>query len=229
MSAILLLALLSTPPAPPTPLGPPAGPRLPAAGTTQPAVPRFGDRGTYAPSGSLSLGHSVSTSGLWATSSRASTPNLIARSVGTTNISIEPGVDYFVWDRIALHLELLAQYNTSSDGSSYALGAGAGAGYYVPLSERFGLFPRAKVSGFYQKFQASQVGSLSVGYFPYNSSHDAAYFTADLPFVAHFGQFFLGAGPRITQRLWQSSDVNPYASSLRTGIQLVTMIGGWLD
>ncbi len=223
MSAILLLALLSTPP------GPPAGPRPPGPGATQPVGPRFGDRGTYAPSGSLSLGHSVSTSGLWSTSPTASTPNLIARSVSTTNISLEPGVDYFVWDRIALHLEVLAQYNSSGDGSSYALGAGAGAGYYVPLSERFGLFPRTKVSGFHQKFQASQVGSLRVGFFPYNSSHDALYFTADLPFVAHFGQFFLGAGPRFTQRLWQSSDVNPDASSLRTGIQLVTVSGGWLD
>ncbi|CAN0575708.1 unnamed protein product, partial [Laminaria digitata] len=165
---------------------------------------RFGDRGTYAPSGSLSLGYT-------------STPNLAARSVSTTSTSLEPGVDYFVSDRLALHLEVLAQYNTSSDGSSYALGAGAGAGYYVPLGERFGLFPRAKVSGFHQKFQVSQTGSLRVGYFPYNPSHDAIYFTADLPFLAHFGRFFLGAGPRFTQRLWQSSDVNPYASSLRTG------------
>lgn len=236
MSLLAALLVLGTlPPAPPAGPQAPTGPQAPDAMAAPAVSPGFGDRGTFAPSGVISVRHSVYGPTLVLTSSPQTVPPTLPQTVpqtaqpSVTTVSFAPGVDYFVLDRLSIMISVLAEYSAGAGWHGYALGTTLGAGYYFPINERFGLYPRASFTSVYEKTIYTGAPGIIDPYISTGGTRSSVYADFELPVLVHFGQFFLGLGPRLTQRLSRSAVVYEPNAALRTRIQLVTMIGGWID
>jgi hypothetical protein len=144
---------------------------------------RFGDAGTLSPSGTIA--------GAYATN----TPSHEA------SILFAPTLFYFVLDGFAVGGGVGFLYSKNPDGSimtSYSVAPAIG--YNLHLSNRFSLFPNARL-GFSWYTGAGLLNNTS------------SQLLIEAPLLAHFGNFFVGAGPYL----------GPPAATLG----FTTVTGGW--
>jgi len=149
---------------------------------------KFGDPGVVVPSGSLAVG-TVS---------------------GTTEIDLQPTLQFFTTPNVAFGLSLLYIHLSNDNGSTSVYGLAPSLGYNLRLGDALSIFPQASLS--YENTATTgreDRGILGLGLF--------------VPVLIHpVRHFFIGFGPD-----FQISGPTDDLFSTR-GLIVQTVIGGWL-
>ncbi len=193
--------------------------------TAPPPEPAYGDAGTLSPSGVLGVSFE-----------QFRTTNPMIAPEEQTSLMLAPGVDYFVLDDIAVSAAFELGYTWGGFADFRTLGLSLGGAYNVRITDHMSLVPRVALAvGHYKTFPAEVTvrpdGTtvLSTYYAPPD------YLQVDLriglPLLVHFAHFFLGVGPRLSQRLLTRVDGGFSGTEFyhrRTSFAFVTTLGGWL-
>jgi hypothetical protein len=136
-----------------------------------------------------------------------------------TEISVEPGVDYFVARRVSLGFEAALTHQAGSGSNVDLIEAGPRVGVVVPLGRHLALYPRLTVG----------VGHVDASYESSTPGPAAyAWVGADAPFVVDVApRFFVGFGPRFVQEVWRHFD-SGYSGDRLTRIAAQGLLGGWI-
>lgn len=146
------------------------------------AAGSFGAEGTIVPGGSIVLSHSNSP---------------FDNDGSFTNLYLAPELTYFALENLAFGAGLNFGISAAPGFINYTYGIQPIVGYYVPVSDSIGLFP--KVSLLFSKYHLDSdvpVLGTSGGY-----SASSWSFRAGAPMLFHFGNFFLGFGPQFDRQL----------------------------
>jgi len=171
---------------------------------------KFGDKGVISPLGSISLGYTSYNGG------------------STTNFTFAPGLLYFVIDNLAVGGQI--QLNFQSGGGPRTVGFGLGpmVGYNIPLDSRFSIFPSGGLSLNVNNNSLSGPGPST------SATNTSLYFDANVPFLYHVGNYYLGVGPNLFVSLYSSAATGgPLGTASRSASRNVavgvsTVLGGWL-
>lgn len=180
---------------------------LAAAPTPQGKV-RFGDAGTWSPSGVFSFSHQIyKTRG--------------GERFASNELFLAPRLDYFVVDNLSVGVGLLASVEWIEGLSEKAIGVSLGAGYNLWVGKQLSLDPQLDLV-FVQAWRSSDY---------YDSvNQQALNLAAQLPLLVHFDHVFLGMGPAVSQRLVTHNDVSNLASANpATNVRFSMFVGGWID
>jgi len=152
---------------------------------------RFGDAGVLVPSGSISFSRQQ------------------VQTLHSTDLIVQPNVQYFVIPHLALGLGVTYGRSWFSPGAASVYGLQPSVGYDVPLLDGVSLFPRAFFSFTHLTGSGPDANIVTSGIFAPVLFHAARH-------------FFLGIGPSATAA-GRFSD--PFEAK---GLALQTVIGGWL-
>jgi len=126
----------------------------------------------------------------------------------TTNIQLQPAVDYFIIDNLSLGGFLLLNYTHAPSAHSTTFGIGPRIGYNIPLSPLLSIWPKLG-------FSFSSVTSSG------RSDSNNLALNIFVPLMVHPApHFFLGFGPAL--------DVDLTGDTKSTTIAGRLTIGGWL-
>lgn len=190
-----------------------------------PPEPAYGDAGTLSPSGVVGLSFEQFRT----------TDPMIAPDE-QISLLLAPGVDYFVLDDIAVSAAFELGYTWGSFADFRTLGLSLGGAYNVRITDRVSLVPRVALAvGHYKTFPAEVTvrpdGTTMVWRFYAPPNYLQVDLRIGLPLLVHFGHFFLGVGPRLSQRLItrvESGFVGTEFYHRRTSFAFATTLGGWL-
>src|SRR5262249_5524772 len=126
------------------------------------------------------------------TKSEALTPNAPSRETKTTSLWLAPSADFFVTDHLSLGglIEVWHSWGSVQEGNLRLELPGATSltilprvGFYVPFSDRIGLWPRVGVG--YSSVES--ISFVSTGSTPVRQTFHAMIFDLDLSVVYRFG------------------------------------------
>lgn len=156
------------------------------------AAGSFGAEGTVVPGGSIVLSHSTA----------------FDENGSFTNLYLAPEVSYFVLENFAVGAGINFGIAAAPGFLTYSYGAQPILGYYLPISDALGLFPKAALR--YTKYQVDSDGAVLGG--GYSDSSWSVHVAA--PLLFHFGNFFLGFGPQYDRQLRSDISVIAFVSSI---------------
>lgn len=178
---------------------------LAAAPTPQGKV-RFGDAGTWSPSGSLSFSHQRYDAGGAGTFAR-------------NELVLAPRLDYFVVDNLSVGVGLLASVEWRGDLKNNAVGMSLGAGYNLWIAKRVSLDPQLDLAFVHTWTSGENYDAIS---------QQTLNLVARLPLLVHFDHLYLGMGPTVRQRLFTRDDLLG-ATYPTTNVRFSMFVGGWID
>ena len=183
------------------------------------AAEKFGQRGQIVPLGSIGFSSSTNTP--------PSSAGAGAKSSTTTNLSLGPGLRYFVIDNLAIGLTLLYTSSSSkTDGASEsedmtAVGAAPVIAYNIGMGESVSLLPELSLA-----YMSADNGKSGDAQFKLTNTTLGVY----VPVLWHVApHIFLGVGPYFTADLAakQTALAKQEDSDKTTAWGLKTVIGGW--
>lgn len=155
---------------------------------------------------------------------------IYAGSNGAANsLSIAPGVDYFVRDRISVGAFIYVGWSNSSGTGSTGTGTASASsdgigfrlGVDLPFGQSISVYPRASLSCGDERSQ-----ELSFAYMNFDAGTSLT-IAASLPLLVHVAShYFLGFGPSVAHDL--SRSFNQGGSHQGTTVGASFLTGGWL-
>ena len=183
------------------------------------AAEKFGERGQIVPLGSIGFSSSTDTP--------PSSAGAGAKSSTTTNLSLGPGLRYFVIDNLAIGLTLLyINSSTKTDGASEtsdmtAVGAAPVIAYNIGLGESVSLLPELSLA-----YKSADNGKSGDKEFKLKNTTLGVY----VPVLWHAApHIFLGVGPSFNTDLAASQTAlgKEEDTDKTTAWGLKSVIGGW--
>lgn len=159
------------------------------------------------------------------------TPGGPASETSTTNLWLAPSADVFVTDHLSLGglIEIGHTWGAIEGGGQRLELPGTTSmtflprvGFYAPLTDRIGLWPRAGVGW----SSVESVSYLSTGSAPVRETFRAMMLDVDLSVVYRFGEtFFMRAGPEIGVTLGGRREVESNGTSSGAGGSVLQISG----
>lgn len=159
------------------------------------------------------------------------TPGGPASETSTTSLWLAPSADVFVTDHLSLGglIEIGHTWGAIEGGGQRVELPGTTSmtflprvGFYVPLMDRIGLWPRVGVG--YSSVES--VSFLSTGSVPVRETFRAMMLDVDLSLVYRFGEtFFMRAGPEIALTLGGQREVESNGTSSGAGGSVLQISG----
>ena len=174
---------------------------------------RFGDAGTLAPNGGVQL-------------DRNTVSPADGDSETTTAVVVAPHLQYFVVDNLAIGAGLTLTRVNGADGdyTSTAYGIAPSIAYNINLADNVSLLPTATLA-----YMAGS-SNMTVGETEMDSSGSTISIGLAAPFLLHFNNFFIGAGPYFQTSLNSKLTVDGVDSDdapKATSMGLTSLVGGW--
>ncbi len=196
-------------PEPPNTAAPGAGPTVNGQSLTEATrnnspVDQFGGRRQIAISSDAAL--------------TISNTSLSGVSGSTTQIMLQPAIDYFVIQNLSVGGSLLFNYSSTGAGHSTSFGIGPRVGYNIPISDLLSVWPKAGLS-----IARSSVSTDPTPAVPATGSvsNTAVALNLFVPLMLHPApHFFAGFGPFL------DTDLSGNSKATTLGGKLT--IGGWL-
>ncbi len=161
----------------------------------------------------------------------AITPGAASSEASTTSLWLAPSADVFVTDHLSLggRIEIAHTWGAVEGGgrrielpSTTSLTFLPRVGFYVPFTDRIGLWPRAGLGW----SSVDSVSFVSTGGAPVRETFRAMILDVDLSLVYRFGEtFFMRAGPEIGVTLGGRRTTESAASSTGAGASVLQISG----